>query len=39
MIGDVKGKVAAMVDDMIDTAGEIYHSDVSEINKESDAIC
>ena len=24
LIGDVKGKVAVMVDDMIDTAGESY---------------
>lgn len=24
LIGDVKGKVAVMVDDMIDTAGEIF---------------
>lgn len=24
LIGDVKGKVAIMVDDMIDTAGELY---------------
>lgn len=25
LIGDVKGKVAVMVDDMIDTAGELSH--------------
>ena len=28
LIGDVKGKVAVMVDDMIDTAGELSHLDV-----------
>ena len=25
LIGDVRGKVAVMVDDMIDTAGEFVH--------------
>lgn len=27
LIGDVKGKVAVMVDDMIDTAGELVSND------------
>lgn len=32
LIGDVRGKVAVMVDDMIDTAGEFVHTE--SIKKE-----
>lgn len=32
LIGDVKGKVAVMVDDMIDTAGELGSSLLTNVN-------
>lgn len=32
LIGDVKGKVAVMLDDMIDTAGELNHINVLQIH-------
>lgn len=38
LIGDVKGKVAVMVDDMIDTAGELSQSWILEYNHKSPLI-
>lgn len=43
LIGDVKGKVAVMVDDMIDTAGELSLCSIlcnlGQVYKSNNALC
>lgn len=39
LIGDVKGKVAIMVDDMIDTAGELCKSLTAYISQKHSPLC